>query len=73
MDFRPPAREEDRRVIGEIAIAELASIVISNPDLLHQRDPASDLARFLGVERLAASSRAPLDEAIDRARQRMSH
>ncbi len=41
--------------------------MIANPDLLHQPDPALDLARLLGVERLAAIARARLDEAIARA------
>jgi len=69
LDYRPHAHDDSRRGIGDIAIAELASVVLSNPDLLDQRDPASDLARLLGVERLAAVSRARLDEAIARARQ----
>ncbi|SFZ84579.1 AAA domain-containing protein [Devosia enhydra] len=71
LDYRPHANEESRRGIGDIAIAELASVVIAHPDLFDQRDPASDLARLLGVERLAASSRTRLDEAIARARQSM--
>lgn len=73
LDYRPHADEESRRGIGEIAIAELASVVITNPDLLDQRDPASDLARLLGFERLTAPSRARLDEAIARARQHMQN
>jgi hypothetical protein len=36
---------------------------------LDEPDPARDLARLLGVERLAAVSRSRLDEAIARARQ----
>ncbi|HEY4202633.1 MAG TPA: DUF3320 domain-containing protein [Devosiaceae bacterium] len=71
LDYRPHANEEARRGIGDIAIAELAAMVVANPDLLGQRDPASDLAHLLGVERLAATSRARLDEAIARARQYM--
>jgi hypothetical protein len=31
-------------------------------------DPARDMARLLGVERLAATARARLDEAVERAR-----
>lgn len=71
LDYRPQANEEARRGIGDMAIAELGSVVIANPDLLDQRDPASDLARLLGVERLAASSRTRLEEAIVRAGQFM--
>ncbi|WP_375450250.1 DUF3320 domain-containing protein [uncultured Devosia sp.] len=73
LDYRPHANEEARRSIGDIAIAELASLVISNPALLDQRDPAADLARLLRVERLAATSRARLDEAIARARQHIQN
>ena len=50
------------------AAAELAWVVRENRDLLDQSDPARDLARLLGVERLAAPARVRLDEAIARAR-----
>ncbi len=70
--FRLPANEEARRAIADIALAELASIVVANPDLLDQRDPASDLARLIGLERLAASSRERLEEAIAHARQHLT-
>ncbi|ESY94311.1 hypothetical protein [Mesorhizobium sp. LNHC209A00] len=50
-------------------MAELAAVVVANEDILEQSDPALDLARLLGVERLAAISRSRLDEAIDRARR----
>jgi hypothetical protein len=46
----------------------LASTVVANKDLLDHTDPAVELARLLGVERLAVISRARLNEAIDRAR-----
>ncbi|WP_211870281.1 DUF3320 domain-containing protein [Neoroseomonas terrae] len=68
LPFRPPADEEARRPVSEIPLAELASLVLANPALLAEQDPARDLARLLGVERLAAVSRARLDEAIARAR-----
>jgi hypothetical protein len=70
-DFRPyraPDSDEARRAIPEIPLAELAEVVRVNPDLLDEPDPARELARTLGVERLAAGSRARLDEAIARAR-----
>lgn len=68
LDYRPPFNEDARRAISDIPIAELASVVLTNKDLLNQSDPALDLARLLGVERLAAVSRARLDEAIARTR-----
>lgn len=67
--YRKAASEESRRAIADIPLAELASVVLDNPDLLDQPDPARDLARLLGVERLAAVSRFRLDEAIARARR----
>lgn len=66
--YRAPSDEEARRAIGDIPLAELAWIVIENPDLLDEPDPSRELARLLGVERLAAASRARLDEAIAKAR-----
>jgi very-short-patch-repair endonuclease len=69
LPYRQPVNEEARRSIADIPLAELASMVIGNPDLLDMHDPARDLARLLGVERLAAISRARLDEAIARAKQ----
>lgn len=66
--YRRPSDDESRRSIADIPLAELAFVVVSNPALLDQPDPARDLARVLGVERLAAASRARLDEAISRAR-----
>ncbi|CDX15113.1 conserved hypothetical protein [Mesorhizobium sp. ORS 3324] len=67
--YRQPASEEARRSIADLPLAELASVVIENPELLEMPDPARDLARILGVERLAAVSRARLLEAIAKARQ----
>ncbi|MBH0236464.1 DUF3320 domain-containing protein [Methylobrevis albus] len=67
--YRPPATEEARRPVADIPLAELAAVALSHPGLLDQSDPARELARLLGVERLAAVSRARLDEAIDRARR----
>ena len=68
LTYRPPVDEDARRSISEIAIAELASVVVDNPDLLDMPDTARDMARLLGVERLAATARSRLDEAIARAR-----
>lgn len=66
--YRPSANEASRRAVADIPLAELASVVIDNPDLMDMPDPPRDMARFLGVERLAATARARLDEAIGRAR-----
>ncbi|WP_315760824.1 DUF3320 domain-containing protein [Sphingomonas sp. Y38-1Y] len=66
--YRSPHGDEARRAIPDIPLAELAAVVRDNPDLLEEPDPARELARLLGVERLAAGSRARLDEAIARGR-----
>ncbi len=70
--YRPSANEESRRAIADIPLAEIASVVIDNPDLLDMPDAARDMARLLGVERLAATGRARLDEAIAHARVHMT-
>lgn len=68
LNYRPSTDEASRRAIADISLAELASVVIDNPDLLDKPDPARDMARLLGIKALAASARARLDEAIARAR-----
>ncbi len=68
LTYRRSGNEESRRAIADIPLAELASVVVENPALLDMPDPARDMARLLGVERLAATARARLDEAIARAR-----
>jgi hypothetical protein len=68
LNYRSTRDSNARRPIADIPVAEIASVVVANSDLLDQPDPALDLARFLGVERLTAISRARLNEAIDRAR-----
>lgn len=65
--YRAPVDVAARRAIPDIPLAELASIAVSEPALLEEIDPALALARLLGVERLAATSRARLDEALQRA------
>lgn len=72
ISYRPPVNEEARRAIADIPLAELVSVVHDNPGLLNEDDPAREMARLLGVERLAAVSRARLDEAIVRGRQHIS-
>lgn len=68
LPYRPPHDDTARRAIPDIPLAELAAVVRGNPGLLNEPDPARELARMLGVERLAAGSRARLDEAIARSR-----
>lgn len=65
--YRTPVDVEARRSIADIPLAELASLVVTEPALLEENDPALALARLLGVERLAATSRARLDEAFQHA------
>ena len=68
LTYREPADADSRRSIADIPLAELASVVLENPEVLDEADPARDVARILGVERLAAASRDRLEEAIARAR-----
>lgn len=56
-----------RRSVFDTPLSELSAIIISNPDLLDETDPALSMARVMGVERLAGTSRARLEEAIARA------
>lgn len=69
--YRAPVDVEARRGIADIPLAELASLVVAEPALLEEIDPALALARLLGVERLAATSRARLDEALRHASTRL--
>lgn len=62
--YRHPQEEETRRTILEIPLMEIASVVRDNPEIFNETDPARDLARLLGVERLASAARARLEEAI---------
>lgn len=66
--YRPPTDMDSRRSISDIALAELAALVMANREVLDEPDPPLELARLMGVERLAATSRARLTEALDRAR-----
>ncbi|MEE8661719.1 DNA helicase [Acetobacteraceae bacterium EV16G] len=66
--YRRPQGDETRRAVSEIPLAEIASVVRDNPEIFNEADPARDLARLLGVERLAAPARARLEEAIAHAR-----
>lgn len=70
--YRSPASEDARRPVSDIPLAELANVVVTNNGLLEEPDPTRELARLLGLERLAAPSRARLDEAIQRARAQLT-
>jgi very-short-patch-repair endonuclease len=63
---------EGRRSISDTPLSELTAIVIANRGLLDETDPALSMARVMGVERLAATSRARLEEAITKARLHLS-
>jgi hypothetical protein len=67
IDYRPPADSDSRRGIGDIALAELTGLVLDNPALLLSHDPALELSRLIGVERLTTPSRERLDQALQRA------
>ena len=72
LPYRTPANDSSRRSISDIPLAELASVAVDNPDLLDMPDPARELARLIGVERLAANSRSRLEDALTRARAHMA-
>lgn len=65
--FRQPKSEEHRRPLSEICLPELIDFVLSQPLALEESDPPLVYARLLQLERLAASSRERLEEAIARA------
>jgi very-short-patch-repair endonuclease len=72
LDYRPAVDENARRGIADIPLAELASVALANRRLLDEAgDPARDIARVLGVERLTAISRFRIDEAILRAKKHL--
>jgi hypothetical protein len=66
------ASEDARRSIAGIPLPELASVLLETAELLDEPDPARDLARLPGVERLAALYSARLDDGIAMARQHMA-
>ncbi|WP_296720683.1 DUF3320 domain-containing protein [Erythrobacter sp.] len=66
--YRSPADDDARRAIAEIPLAELVSVVLENEGLAEMPDAPRDMARLLGVDRLAATSRERLEEALARAR-----
>lgn len=65
--FRQPKSEEHRRALSDICLPELVDFVLSHRSALDEADPPLVFARLLQLERLAASSRERLEEAIARA------
>lgn len=62
--FRRPQSEEHRRALSDICLPELVDFVLSHRLVLDEADPPLVYARLLQLERLAASSRERLEEAI---------
>jgi hypothetical protein len=62
--FRYPASEDQRRSLEKIPMAELAGLVRELPMLMMHDDPASALARQIGLERLSQAARQRLEEAL---------
>lgn len=67
IQFRQPQIETYRRPLSEICLAELIDFVLSHPAALDESDAPLVYARLLKLERLAASSRERIEEAIARA------
>jgi very-short-patch-repair endonuclease len=65
--FRRPQSDEHRRALSDICLPELVDFVLSHRLALDEADPPLVYARLLQLERLAASSRERLEEAIARA------
>lgn len=65
--FRQPQSEEHRRPLSDICLPELVDFILSYRAALDEADPPLVYARLLQLERLAASSRERLEEAIANA------
>jgi very-short-patch-repair endonuclease len=72
LPYRGAGDEASRRSIVDIPLAELASVVVKHPTIFEAPDPALALARVLGVERLAATARQRLDEALARTQAHLA-
>lgn len=73
LPYRPAADPQSRRAIADVPLAELASFALEHRAALAMPDAPLELARLLGVERLAGVSRSRLEEAIFRAKEHLSH
>ena len=65
--FRQPQSEEHRRPLSDICLPELVDFILSHRAALDEADPPLVYARLLQLDRLAASSRERLEEAIANA------
>lgn len=72
LSYRPPLDTESRRAISDIPLSELTSVAVMHEDILSEPDPALVMARLLGVERLAATARTRLEEALIRAKSHVA-
>ncbi len=62
--FRVPLNPDHRRSVADIALAELTDLVLRHPGALEDDDPPLTYARLMQIDRLAATSRERLVEAI---------
>lgn len=69
LPYRHSETADTKRQIPEIPLAELAWIPVSQPAILETSDPALEIARAIGVDRLSAPARSRIDEALARARE----
>jgi very-short-patch-repair endonuclease len=65
--FRSPTRDEDRRPLEHISIAEIRGAVQENKAILFSEDPDLELGRALGYSRITVAMRNRLSEAITQA------
>jgi very-short-patch-repair endonuclease len=65
--FREPLHPRHHRAVPDICLAEIVDFVLMHPIALDEDDPPLVYARLLRVDRLAASSRERLKEAIVQA------
>lgn len=62
--FRQAMNLDHRRPLSEICLAEIVDFIMAYPDVLNESDPPLVFARLMQIDRLAASSRQRLEEAI---------
>lgn len=59
--------EDERRSVDEISLAEFLGLIQQQPEALSDPDPATTLARHLGISRVASSTRYRREGAIETA------
>lgn len=67
IDFRPPATEEDRRLVKDIPIEELTGLAGSLPEGLSEAAALDRKAREIGIARVTAGAREKMVRAISSA------